>query len=82
MRPHGVSEGIGHATPTRRNGVLDKSQVRLFSPNGNPRAENLGAALAVLQWFGRIRLAAKSDRQLGLGAYRPIGRQKAQVRKV
>jgi DNA-binding phage protein len=72
-----INGSVGYAALSRRTGTPEKSLVRMFGPNGNPRAENLATVLAALQRLGRFRLVLKTVRRV---AYRPAKRRGRRVR--
>jgi DNA-binding phage protein len=62
-----ITGSVGYPALSERTGVPEKSLVRMFGPNGNPRAENLATVLRVLQRLGRVRLTVKAVRRVRYG---------------
>jgi DNA-binding phage protein len=66
-----INATVGFAQLGSRIGVPEKSLMRMFGPNGNPRAENLVAAVAALSEGCGLSLtvhaapARRSGRALG-----------------
>jgi DNA-binding phage protein len=66
-----INATVGFAQLGSRIGVPEKSLMRMFGPNGNPRAENLVAVVATLKEVCGLSLtvgAAPGRRAKGAGA--------------
>ena len=79
-----INATVGFAQLGQRIGVPEKSLMRMFGPNGNPRAENLVAAVAALKNACRLSLTVHvaPSRRPRVGALPPAttratGRRKA-----
>jgi DNA-binding phage protein len=57
-----INATIGFEKLSRVTGTPAKSLMRMFSPNGNPRAANLFAVIKQLQKASRVRLAVAAGR--------------------
>ena len=51
-----INATIGFERLARETGTPAKSLMRMFSPKGNPRAENLFAVISQLQKSSKVRL--------------------------
>lgn len=63
-----INATVGFAQLGSRIGVPEKSLMRMFGPNGNPRAENLVAVVAALKEVCGLSLtvyAAPARRRVG-----------------
>jgi hypothetical protein len=58
-RRHGTQERRAALAHGHRIGVPEKSLMRMFGPTGNPRAENLVAAVAALKEECRLSLTVR-----------------------
>ena len=59
-----ITGSVGYVVLSERTGLPEKSLVRMFGPNGNPRAENLATVLRELQRIGRVRVAVRVVRRV------------------
>lgn len=57
-----INATVGFERLSRETGTPAKSLMRMFGPNGNPRAENLFAVISRLQKDSGIRLAVAVSR--------------------
>ena len=67
-----INATAGFPQLTRRVGVPEKSLMRMFGPNGNPRAENLVAVVAALGDECRLSLTVRAT---------PLRRRPARVER-
>ena len=55
-----INATVGFETLAKATGMPSKSLMRMFDPNGNPRANNLFAVIGKLQRVSGVRLAVAS----------------------
>lgn len=72
-----ITGSVGYVVLSERTGLPEKSLVRMFGPNGNPRAENLATVLRELQRVGRVRVLVRVVRR---ARYSPGRRRRRPVR--
>jgi DNA-binding phage protein len=56
-----INATVGFARLGDRIGIPEKSLMRMLGPNGNPRAENLVAAMAALKDECRLSLTVRAE---------------------
>ena len=57
-----INATVGFERLARETGTPAKSLMRMFGPNGNPRARNLFAVISRLQKASKIRLGVAAGR--------------------
>ena len=57
-----ITGAIGYDALSTRTGIPSKSLIRMFSPTGNPRADNLFTVVQALQQAEGIRLQTTAQR--------------------
>jgi DNA-binding phage protein len=57
-----INATVGFERLARETGTPAKSLMRMFSPKGNPRADNLFAVISQLQKASKVRLAIAAGR--------------------
>ncbi|WP_159946855.1 transcriptional regulator [Rhizobium sp. 18065] len=55
-----INATVGFETLSAKTGMPAKSLMRMFGPNGNPRADNLFAVIRMLQDETRLQIAVNA----------------------